>query len=125
MVAGDSPTYDGTIYSRMHGFKKFIQPMLSRTKHRYRGRRESSKINLEINQIYADLDNLARKITQVETVLEDNINAIILGITYTDIYYAYDNSATPSLLSVVDNDNLKIRAASIREALERLEGKEL
>jgi len=54
-MSGDNPTYNGVTYSRMHGVRKFIQPMVSRTKHRYRGRRESHKINLEINQVYADL----------------------------------------------------------------------
>jgi len=123
--SGDSPTYNGVIYSRMHGVRKFIQPMISRTKHRYRGRRESHKINLEINQVYADLDNIARQITAAESVLTSDVDAILNGRSYTDIYYAYDDIATPALLSIETIDDLKIRASAIAEVLERLEGKEL
>lgn len=123
-MSGDNPTYNGVTYSRMHGVRKFIQPMVSRTKHRYRGRRESHKINLEINQVYADLDNIARQITTAENAFSNDIDIIVNGHSYTDIYHAYDDAVALSLLSVADVDDLKIRASAIAEVLERLEGKE-
>jgi hypothetical protein len=93
MAAGDSPTYDGTFYTRLQRNATLYQPDYSRVRHRYRGHRETEKVNLEIGQIYAELSRLCNSITEAEDELEAHVDDILNGVSYNE-EIAYDLSIT-------------------------------
>ena len=99
MVAGDSPTFDGVFYSRIDKSQWVYQPNHTRTRHRYRGPRESQKINLEMQQAFTDMCKLDLEITAAEDVMTTYADNILNGVTYSDITYT-DEDATPTNVNV-------------------------
>jgi hypothetical protein len=71
------------------------QPNYTRVRHRYRGPRESPKVNQELDQILADLSQLEIDITEAENELTTQISNILDGVTYSNITYT-DEDATPT-----------------------------
>jgi hypothetical protein len=122
MAAGDSPTYVGTFYSRMNKDSWLYQPNFRRSRHRYRGHRESFKINLEINQMYTDLCNLDIKLTQGEDQLDQLVSNILEGVTHTGITYT-DTDATPTDEEVIllSMNEFTANMAALKERIKRLE----
>lgn len=121
MAAGDSPKFEGTFYSRINRESWLYQPRFVRTRHRYRGHRESEKVNLDINQIYADMSYLASEMNIAEDNLETDIDNVLNGKTYTDVTYT-DEDATPTneLITLKSLDVFSGEMAALEQRIKRL-----
>jgi len=105
MAIGDNATYDGIFYTRLQRGATLHQPGYSRVRHRFRGHRETEKINLEIGQMYAELSRLDSSITEAENELEAYVGDVNNGVTYSNITFT-DEDATPT------NANVTLEALS-------------
>lgn len=122
MAAGDSLNYDGTFYSRINFESVTYQPSYTRVRHRYRGHRESHKINLEISQMYAELCTISRDTDEAEDNLEFYVNNILNGVTYSSIYFT-DQDATPTNenVSITGLNNFMGKLSALEQRIRRLE----
>jgi hypothetical protein len=62
--------------------KDLKQPNLTRQRHRFKGPRESQKVNLEIDQIRYDLLNYKRQIEEFEEALHAFYEEVLNGTSY-------------------------------------------
>lgn len=86
------------------------QPTLTRARHRYRGHRESYKINLEITQFLHDAATLYGEVVTMEEGLEDQFTTMLDGDE--DIVTGVD------VLGIVE---LTTRTQRLRDRVKRLE----
>lgn len=80
----------GLFYNEVDRKKWIYQPNFSRSRQRYRGNRESAKINLEISQFVFDINNINKKIQDLlETTLRFSAyiarGATIEGVEYSPL----------------------------------------
>lgn len=61
------------------------QPSFTRWRHRYRGPRESLKINQEIGQYYYDINVMRGKMDALDTEFETQVTNIMEGTTFDTI----------------------------------------
>jgi len=122
MAAGDSPTFEGVFYSRLDKKGWLHQPSFVRRRHRYRGHRESLKINQEIDSLYADMSYLDMELTEAENNLDTYVSNILNGVTHTGITYT-DEDATPVdfEVTILSIDTLAANMAALEQRIERLE----
>lgn len=122
MAAGDSPTYDGIFYSRINKSAILYQPNYTRVRHRYRGHRESEKINLEMGQMFADLAKIDLELTTVEDNLETNVSNLLDGVTHSEATFT-DEDATPTdeTVTLIGLNAFQGRMAALEQRIKRLE----
>lgn len=75
-------------YNEVDRKKWIYEPNLSRTRHRYRGNRESYKVNLEISQFVFDVNNIYKKMTNFLDTTMRYVSYISRGSTILDIEYS-------------------------------------
>lgn len=103
------------------------QPNLERSRHRYRGVRESFKFNLEINQAHFDLTYLSAKKDEVTTFLNDNTTRLYSGASIGGVEYNwyYDSEASDQPLALDGMDTMKGSIMKLRDRVRDLERKRL
>ena len=121
-MSGDSPTYDGIFYSRINRNAILYQPNYTRMRHRYRGHRESEKINLEMGQMYADLAKIDLELTTVEDNLETYVSYLLDGVTHNEATFT-DEDATPNdeVVTIIGLNAFQGLMDSLERRIERLE----
>jgi len=105
------------LYSDENKNSWFYQPNFTKSRHRYRGRVESSKLNLEISQFNYDIRNINKKINSImiDTLsLSSSISRGEDSISYS----LYRNSKTFNTLDGLPNmrskvENLKNRVTEM------------
>lgn len=98
------------------------QPNIVRWRHRFRGVRESLKINQEIGQYFFDINNARQKMTTVETTQEDNVDLVLNGGEVQDVGILIDD-ATPAIEDMIlpGFESLAGSFARIRNRIRSLE----
>ncbi len=122
MALGDSANFEGVFYTRIDKKALVYQPSYTRIRHRYRGYRESHKVNLEMSQMYAELSQIDIDLSIVENDFENVVDNILEGVTYSDIYFT-DQDATPTngLVSLTGFDEFLGKLQSLEQRILRLE----
>ena len=100
------------------------QPNYVRRRHRFRGPRESLKINQEISQFIYDTNRLNDILDDNNTTLEANVETIVSGWDLDGIYVYNDSDATPSeqLIDFIGLDELISRVEQARRRVRILRG---
>lgn len=70
-----------TLYHSLDQRQFLSQPQMGRARHRWRGWRESSKVNLEIQQFYFDVLKLTANTTVQEETFEADVTVLLDGGT--------------------------------------------
>lgn len=122
MAAGDSPNFEGVFYTRIDKKSLVYQPSYTRVRHRYRGHRESHKVNLEMSQMYAELARIDIDLSSVEDNFENHIENILTGINYSDIYFT-DQDATPTneAVAITGLNDFMGKLQALEQRIARLE----
>lgn len=101
------------------------QPNLTRWRHRYKGVRESLKVNQEIGQYYYDIKNCDKRLDDLEDELDAYADLLINGGTVEDVQFNWLDDATPSVADLVipGFDSLAGAIEGLRNRVRKLEGK--
>ena len=99
------------------------QPQLTRWRHRWRGNRESLKVNTEINQTFYDLTRLNTRAETVDSTLETNRDTIRDGGYLGGIDFQWASDATPTIEPVFlpGMDDVTTRIELLRKRIRDLE----
>ena len=110
---------DRQVYSELNKTTWSYVPNLVRWRQRYRGPRESQKINQEISQILYDLYQANQRINVLFEQMEDHAAALYSGRDdYDEVEYLYDDAdATPNTYAPVGIRNLSERLTRIDNIL--------
>lgn len=82
--------------------KYFVyQPNFVRSRHRFRGPRESQKINLEINQILYDTHSLDKKQAALVSYTADARDSIMNGKSFSPVTFNWIDDSTPGAQPLV------------------------
>lgn len=99
------------------------QPNFTRWRHRWRGVRESLKINTEISQFYYDATRLNTRVDEVNTQLAETIDLIDNGGSVEGVNFQWDTDATPNIekLELPGMKEVALRAEKLRNRIRNLE----
>lgn len=113
----------GILWSEIDKRDWTFQPQFTRWRHRWRGKRESLKINTEINQFYYDVRRLNSRSEDVSAALVENRSTIRDGGDVTGVEFQWTTDATPTIEPVqLDGmDNIISRIQQLRNRIEDLE----
>lgn len=122
MAAGDSPNFEGIFYTRIDKKSLVYQPSYTRVRHRYRGHRESHKVNLEMSQMYAELARIDVDLSNVEDAFESDVDNILTGVSYSDIFFT-DQDATPTneAVSITGLEQFMGKLQALEQRIAKLE----
>lgn len=70
-----------TLYHSLDRRQHLSQPQIARARHRWRGWRESGKLNLELQQFYFDVVVLSARATVEEETFEADVTTLLDGGT--------------------------------------------
>lgn len=100
------------------------QPSLVRWRHRYKGVRESLKVNQEIGQTLYDINSADYRLGNLRTSLEETVDLLINGGTVDGVTFNWLNDATPGDedLVIPGFDQLVGDVENLRNRVRRLEG---
>jgi predicted RNA-binding protein associated with RNAse of E/G family len=112
-----------TLYSEIDKSDWYYQPNFVRFRHRYRGVRESYKINTEITQYYYDIRKIFNESESIRDDLDTYSDIILNGGTIDGCVYYEVLSATPieSNLELIGLSELAIRTEKLRNRTKILE----
>lgn len=96
---------------------------LTRWRHRYRGPRESLKINTEIAQFRHDIWRIHKEVNKNEDNLDPRIETLVDGGTVDNLTALWSDDATPSLdvMTLPGLDELQRRVEAMRRRIYDLE----
>lgn len=99
------------------------QPQLIRTRHRFRGQKESYKFNLELGQLRFDSIRLIEKFMNLESTHTTNNSFVYEGGLLQGVKMVDSELATPSTLDVVLEgiESLATRLTKLENTLRVLE----
>lgn len=115
------------VYAEVDRRNWLLQPNFVRSRARFRGPRETEKINLEINQMYYDLHRTRAKMDATASNLEAFIQRFEGGVSFEDIDLRAEwtdpldpDEQTVELLSMTELarqiDRLRSRVKSLEES---------
>lgn len=99
-----------TFYDDNDSQDDFLEPQLTRWRHRFRGQRESYKINTETNQFLYDVRLLYQRAADLTELLEGYIDLLVNG---GEIEAGY-NSATPIVVPGIEELASELDALLVR-----------
>lgn len=99
------------------------QPNSIRIRNRFRGPRESHKINLRNAQFYYDLNRLYRKLDSLSAAVDYHLELITEGGEIEDVEYLHSQDATPALddVTLIGVADLASQLENISNRIRRLE----
>lgn len=103
------------LYSKYNKRNIFSQPQFTIRNHRFRGPRESEKINLEIGQLVFSVRKLYEDLGGFFDDFKESISTCISGKVFVDIDYDSEDASMPGL------DGLVADLYSLESRIERLE----
>jgi hypothetical protein len=103
------------------------QPNFTRHRHRFRGVRESEKVNQEIVQYYYDLKRVELMNATTYDSLEDYEDSIVDGAIVDDLLYNWygDDVVTDEPLVLLGTTDLAARLETLRKRIGFLENNRL
>lgn len=105
-------------YSEANRREHFSAPQLTRVRHRYRGPRESEKINLEINQLAFSIRRLYEMYKAISDEFANDVQLLTEGGVIT---VEEEDGATPTPVYVDGLDELAAKLESLMKRVESLE----
>lgn len=106
----DGPDY--ILYTMLDRRKWIMAPNFVRTRHRYRGYRESAKINLEIHSMTYDLKRIKKQIIDLQSTWDQYLTDLVSGVVL---------DLTSTTLTVEGLDSLNARVANVMRRIQSLE----
>ncbi len=104
--------------------KYFVyQPNMVRSRQRYKGPRDSAKINLEIQQYLYDMGKVYKRSAEVINDTVAYAADIVRGTTFDDIEFSWENDATPGVEPVFLEGfiDLAAKVEGLRQRIIKLE----
>lgn len=98
------------------------QPQFQRNRHRYRGPKESYKINLEMDQFHFDVRKLFQEYSEASDFFDFSTELLYDGGVLPEVEYVWDDS-TPLLesLQLEGIESLACRVEALHNRIRRLE----
>lgn len=98
---------------------RIYQPNFVRWRHRYKGVRESLKVNQEIGQYYYDIKNSDYKLDNMDDLLDEVSDTIVNGGAVDGVQYETDTGDEDLVLLGFDELAAQVERARVR--IKRLE----